>query len=80
MIDGIAMKGKKIIIPFQLKEHILQQLHSNHIGIKKMKLLAHKPVYWLNLNEDIVSTVKQYGTCLGYWKHRQEKNQYHMSY
>ena len=37
VIDGIEMKGKKIIIPFQLQKQTLQQLHSNHMGIEKMR-------------------------------------------
>ena len=39
MINGIAMKGKRITIPFVLQEQILEQIHSNHMGIK-MRLLA----------------------------------------
>ena len=40
MIDGFAMKGKRIIIHFLLQKQILQQLHGNHMGILKMRLLA----------------------------------------
>ena len=54
MIDGIAMEGKRVIIPFQLQQQILQTLHSNHMPIGKMWLLAHKSVYWLNMNTDIL--------------------------
>ena len=34
MIDGIAMKGKRISIPYILQNQILLQVHSNHIGIE----------------------------------------------
>ena len=44
-MDGIAMKGKIIIISFQLQKQILQKLHSNHMGIEKMRLLVHESVY-----------------------------------
>ena len=66
MIDGTVMKGKRIIIPFQLQKQILQQLHSNHMAIEKMKLLVHESVYWLNMNEDIENTMKQCATCPDY--------------
>ena len=36
MIDGITMRGKRIIVPFQLQKHILQQMHINYMGIEKM--------------------------------------------
>ena len=41
MMESIAMKGNWIIIPFQLQKWILQQLHSNNIGIEKMRILVH---------------------------------------
>ena len=50
MIDGIAMKGKRIIILSLLQKQILQQLHSNHMGIEKMRFLAHESVYLININ------------------------------
>ena len=36
MIDDIVMKGKKIIL-FLFQAQIIQQLHINHMGIKKME-------------------------------------------
>ena len=47
MVDGIVMKGNRIVIPFQFHNQILQQMHSNYMGIEKMRLLAHESVYWL---------------------------------
>ena len=35
MKDGIVMKCKCIIIPLVLQKQILEQLHSNHMGITK---------------------------------------------
>ena len=45
LIDYTAMKGKRIIIPFPLQKQILQQLHSNHMGIEKIRLLIYESVY-----------------------------------
>ena len=53
LTDGISMKGKRIIIPFILEKQILQPLQSNHLGIKKMRLLARESVYWMNMNTNI---------------------------
>ena len=38
MIDGIAMKGKRIIMPFILQRQIPEYVHSHNMGIKKMIL------------------------------------------
>ena len=64
VIDGIMLKGRHIVIPTSLKEQVLGQLHTNHMGIEKMKLLAHKSVYWSNINVDIKKYIKNCATCL----------------
>ena len=45
VIDSMVLKGRCIIIPSSLKEQVLNQLHINHMGIEKMKLLACKCIY-----------------------------------
>ena len=37
VIDGVVMKGRWIIIPAELKQQVLDQLHLNHMGIEKNK-------------------------------------------
>ena len=44
VIDGITMKGKRIIHPFLTQKQTLQQLHSNHMDMEKKRLLAHESV------------------------------------
>ena len=46
------------------REHIirgwqlLNQLHSNHMGIEKTRLLACKSIYWIGINADIETHIK----------------------
>ena len=47
-----------------LREQVLNQLHTNHMGIEKTKLLAHECVYWPSINADIKKYIKQCPTCL----------------
>ena len=58
------MKGRCIIIQEVLKQQTLDELHVNHMGIEKTKLLAHKSIYWVNVNNDIESYIKNCNTCL----------------
>ena len=37
VIDGVLMKGRCIIMPQDLQQQVLDQLHLNHMGIKKTK-------------------------------------------
>ena len=45
VIDGVILKDRCIIIPNSLRQQVLNQLHTNHMGIEKTKLLAHESVY-----------------------------------
>ena len=58
VINGIILKGKCIIIPNSLKEQVLNQLRTNHMGIEKTKLLAHECVYWPSIDVDIEKYIK----------------------
>ena len=59
------MKGRCIIIPGVLNQQVLDQLHLNHMGIEKRKLLAHaNPVYWVDINTDIDKAYKNCNMCL----------------
>ena len=64
VIDGIILKGRYIIIPNSLRQQVLNQLHTKHMGIEKTKLLACECVYWYSINADIEKYIKQCVTCL----------------
>ena len=36
VIDGIVLKGRCIVIPNSLRQQVLDQLHTNHMGIEKL--------------------------------------------
>ena len=58
VIESIVLKGRCIIIPNSLKQQVLDQLHMNHMGIEKMKLLACKCVYWHSINTNIEKYIR----------------------
>ena len=64
VIDSIILKGRCIVIPNSLKQQVLNQLHTNHMGIEKTKLLAHELVYWSSINAYIKNYIKHCTTCL----------------
>ena len=58
------LKGRHVIISEVLKTQVLEQLHINHMGMDKTKLLACDSIYWVNINDDINNFIKNCTTCL----------------
>ena len=58
VIDCVVMKDRCIIIHEGLKQQALDQLHVNHMGIEKTKLLTCESAYWVNISNDIENHVK----------------------
>lgn len=61
--DHIIFRGHRILIPKSLQPAVLQELHSTHLGIVKMKSIARNYVYWRNIDQDIESMVKSCKNC-----------------
>ena len=66
VLDGIAIKGRIIIIPTSLQKNTLDQFYINHIGIENMRLLTCKSIYWISPNADIEDTIKNFPLYLNF--------------
>ena len=51
-------------MPKVLKKQALEQLHLNHMGIEKPKLLVRESVYWINIYDNIEKNINNCTTCL----------------
>ena len=40
------LRGIRVVVPLKLRKQVLQELHSSHPGIQRMKLLARSHVWW----------------------------------
>ncbi|XP_055611719.1 uncharacterized protein K02A2.6-like isoform X1 [Uranotaenia lowii] len=52
-VNGCLLFQERVFIPEILQRKMLKLLHSNHVGVIKMKQLARKHVYWTGINSDI---------------------------
>ena len=69
------------MIPTVLKQQVLDQLHTNHMGIKKKtKLLTHESIYWADINTDIKKHIKICTTCLEFQQMQHKEKYYIMTY
>ena len=70
--NGILLRGQRVIIPKKLQPHLLQELHSTHVGIVKMKALARNYCYWKNIDSDIENLAKSCKSCCNVKKNPQK--------
>ena len=65
-IDGILVKGNRIIIPQKLRPDILSRIHKGHQGIKRCKRRARDTCYWPSMNAQIEAMVRRCNQCVKY--------------
>ncbi|XP_060063528.1 uncharacterized protein K02A2.6-like [Ylistrum balloti] len=63
--QGILLWGIRVIIPEELQPRVLEELHSGHPGIVKMKALARSHVWWPWIDKDLDQLAKNCNGCQG---------------
>ena len=53
IVNGILMRGQRIVIPTSLRELMLSKLHSVHQGVTKCKERANQSVWWPGIRKQI---------------------------
>jgi hypothetical protein len=66
-VDGVLVKGSKILIPSALRKEMLEKIHEGHMGIEKCQSRAREVMYWPNMGQDIENKVNCCSICQ---KHR----------
>ena len=61
--DSSLLWGIRVIISKQLLERVLNELHTGHPGIVRMKSLARPHVWLPNLDKDITTIVQHCNDC-----------------
>ena len=72
LCQGCIMWGYRVVIPPKLRPQVLEELHSGHLGIVKMKSLARGHVWWPNIDVDIERIAK---SCAGCQEHQKAPTQ-----
>ncbi|KAH9583538.1 hypothetical protein MS3_00007903 [Schistosoma haematobium] len=61
--DGILSVNDRVVIPPSLQKSFLEDLHSGHLGVEKMKSLAMLTCWWPEINADICRTANNCERC-----------------
>ena len=64
VIDGVALKGSKILIPKELRPLMLDKVHDSHLGVEKCTQRAREVLFWPSMTADIRSKVLQCPICI----------------
>ena len=62
-INGLLMKGEKIVIPTALRKEMLKRIHEGHMGMSKCKRRARQCLFWPNIANDIEQMVRKCEEC-----------------
>ena len=61
--NGCITWGIRVVVPYELRNQILHELHEGHIVIVEMKGLAWSYVLWPGIDQDIESLAKKCQGC-----------------
>lgn len=61
--EGCLLRGLQVVIPQTLRKQVLDELHTAHLGIVKMKALARSYCYWPGIDKEIEQLVRTCSSC-----------------
>lgn len=59
ILDGLLMKGNRLLVPASMLQGTLHRLHEGHHGLSAMLRTARCTAFWPKLQEDISKMSKQ---------------------
>lgn len=62
-MQDCLMWGQRVIVPPNLRQQVLEDLHTGHPGVVKMKALARSYVWWPNIDSQIEEKSKTCMSC-----------------
>lgn len=63
VVDGLLMRGSRIVIPASLRIEMLDKIHTGHQGIAKCRERARQSVWWPGLSKQLDELVKCCAEC-----------------
>ena len=72
VVDGLLLRGFRIVIPNSLRLEVLDQIHAGHQGIHKCRQRASQSVWWPGLSRQLEELVKNCRECCKHQNQRAE--------
>jgi hypothetical protein len=63
VIDGIILRGERVVIPRDMRKTMKEKIHSSHLGITGCFRRARECLYWPNMAADIKDYISSCAIC-----------------
>jgi len=63
VVDGCLLWGSRVVIPKVFQSQLLSELHTNHLGMSRMKSVARSYIWWPQLNAEIEDVARNCTQC-----------------
>jgi predicted Fe-S protein YdhL (DUF1289 family) len=63
VIDGVVMRGDRVVIPHQQRAEMIQKIHQAHSGINGCLRRAREALYWPGMSTDVKEAVSRCSVC-----------------
>ena len=73
VVNGLVLKGDRIIVPLSMRKEMKQIIHFGHQGIEKCKARAREALYWPGMSAEITDIVSACSTCQEHRNYQQRK-------
>ena len=61
--DEILLWGRRVVVPPQVRDTVMEEAHSAHIGIARIKSLTRQLVCWPKIDLDLEAKVRNCSVC-----------------
>ncbi len=62
-IDGLVIRGSRIVIPTEMRKVILEKIHYRNQGLVKCRERANQSVWWPRMSDDVGNATQQCMLC-----------------
>jgi len=61
--NGLLFKGKRIVVPTQLRKEMMEKIHSSHLGIEGCLRRASEVFYWPRMSAELEDCMLKCDLC-----------------
>ncbi|XP_037567177.1 uncharacterized protein K02A2.6-like [Dermacentor silvarum] len=72
VVQGLLLRGTRIVFPPSLRKEVLQRLRTGHQGVVRCRARARESSWWPAISQDVETYVRRCATCT---KHRPVANE-----